>query len=134
MWGHWHGLNSEGEGCGWAQRTEGHVSRKEWRQTQTWVDLHVPTPHPTALLIKHETWCIWRRAPSPNHGLVSVHALSIQVNVHEGFLVSYKRHVFCLERFLICYIANTPTPKANVTLKVAVTKFHWEYPSYTQFH
>lgn len=90
------------------------------------------TPLPS--LIKHETWCVWRRGPSPNHPSVSVHALSIQVNVHESFLVSYKRHVFCLERFLICYIANTPTPKANVTLKVAVTRFHWEYPSYTQFH
>lgn len=96
--------------------------------------LNVLNPLPTASLIKHKPWFVWHRALPPNHTLVSVHALSIQTNAHESVLVSYKRHIFYLDRFLICYIANTPTPKVNVTFKVAITRFHWEYPSYTQFH
>lgn len=40
--------------------------------------------HPSASPNRHETWFVWHTALPPKQALVSVHALSTQINVHES--------------------------------------------------
>lgn len=54
------------------------------------------------------------QSPLPKPGLVSLHAFSIQMTVHESFLVSHREYIVYLDRVIICCLADTP--KVNVAL------------------